>query len=265
MKKVSLILVGCLAIIIALSGCGSKTTSNTINTTTSKVNNVVQNSGNDVKPKTDVNNSKTTSSEVKKLDNSKDIVYTSFSKKSDSYSYNIPTINIDSSNVKTINSEIQKDYKTKVDQELTNEKQGLSATMESVKYDSYINGNILSLVISSEYPNDCKYYKVYNVDVDTGKSISNTQLLQHKNITKTNFLNKLSKVYGEKFIELFGKKDSQNDQEFYSSQYNKTINSNNYSIDTSIFLNSNNTISVIAQIYSLAGADSYYYIIDTGM
>lgn len=57
----------------------------------------------------------------------------------------------------------------------------------------------------------------------------------------------------------------QNQKKFYEEQLNKTISKDNYSIKTPIFLAENGNINVIAEIYSLAGAESYYNIIDMGV
>ncbi|MCL2322612.1 MAG: hypothetical protein FWC47_10990 [Oscillospiraceae bacterium] len=221
--------------------------------------------------------------EIKKLDASKDLVYTSLNATSNEYSYDLPTINIDSTDVTEINRKIQKDYLTKINEEITNDEQGLSVVMISLKYDSYINNNILSLVIDHAISaNDLHYYDVYNVDIYTGKSIDNIDLLKYKNIDETNFLNTLTELYKNKFVELYGSKDSyienlrnapsgwteeglKEQDAFYTEQYNKTIDANNCSVQTPIFLNSNNNISVIAKIYAIAGGDSYNYVLDTGL
>lgn len=219
---------------------------------------------------------------INKLDESKEIVYSSYSKYSSEYSYSIPYINIDSVDAKKINTEIESYYKPLVEEELKNESEGLSVIMGNIKYNSYINDNILSVVVSNTYPNDCIYYKVYNLDIYNGTVITNTDIISLKNMTESKFLDKLKELYENEFISAYGSKEKlinnmrnapagwteselQEQAKFYDEQFNKTISTNNYSIKTPMFLNENGKISVIAKIYSMAGADSYEHILDTNI
>ena len=50
---------------------------------------------------------------------------------------------------------------------------------------------------------------------------------------------------------------------FYTEQYNKTISASNCNIDTQmIYLDQYGNLEVVANIYSLAGAESYYHVIN---
>jgi len=213
--------------------------------------------------------------------NTDNFVSASFSDTTDVYSYSIPKIDINSDDAKAINKEILDGYKPEIDEEIANFKQGLSVYMYSVQYDSFVNGNILSLVISCEFPDDCIDYQVYNVDVSTGKCISNTQLLQYKNITEADFLKILLKLYNDEFIMQNGTKDTDIENmktapagfteeeikdfsEEYTDQYNMTIDKSNFGIDTPMFLDSDDNLNIIAKIYSLAGSDFYYHLIKVG-
>jgi hypothetical protein len=216
---------------------------------------------------------------AQKADNPDEFVSTLFSDTTDDYSYTIPKIDINSDYAITINKEIQEEYKTEVDDEINNYKKGYSVFLYSVEYDVFLNDTILSLVICREYPDDCIDYQVYNVDVSTGKSVSNTQLLQYKDITETDLLNKLPEVYSDEFINQNGTKETDIDnmktapcgfteeeiKDFskdYTDQYNMTIDISNYGIDTPMFLNADGNLIIIAKIYSLAGSDFYYQMIN---
>ena len=248
----------------------NQTQENNINNLTNQVsnNNKDQNVPNTTNPKT-----------IKKLDESKDLLYSSYNKYSSEYSYSIPYINIDSADAKKINSEIQTYYKNLVEQELKYEAQGYSVHMDTIKYTSYINNNILSLVISNTYPNSCIYYKVYNLDIYNGTTVSNADILNLKNITEAKLLDKLKELYKNKFVSLYGTRENyinnmktapigwtetelQEQAKLYDEQFNYTISDNNCSISTPMFLNDDGNICVVATIYSLAGASSYEYIID---
>lgn len=225
---------------------------------------------------------KTENKTIDKIYEDKEMVYSSYSKFSSEYSYTLPYINIKSTDVANINKKIEDLYKPSIEEEISNEAQGLSVVMSNIKYNSFLNDNVLSLVIITSLPNDCTEYKVYNIDIYTGKQISNTELLNMKNITEKAFLNKLETLYKEKFISLYGTEDSyinnlriapagwteeqlKEKSNEYKEQLNRTIAHSNYSIETPMFLGEDGKLNVVATIYSLAGAKSYDYIIDTGI
>ena len=106
-------------------------------------------------------------------------------------------------------------------------------------------------------------YEVYNVNVNTGKPVSNADILKSKNIEEQEFLSKLSKCYEDKFIELWGY--LKDDYEEYTRLYNKTVSTANYNMQVPMFMDSTGNINVVGRIYSAAGADYYDYIINTNM
>lgn len=188
---------------------------------------------------------------VKKVDESKDLVYSVYNKITSEGSYNIPAINIDSESVKSINDEVYIYCKTRAEED---------GAATNIKYKSYIHDNILSLVVSAEYPNDCIYYHAYNVNIYTGKIIINENLLKSRNVTESEFVAKLKELAKEKYVAKYNKLS---DDVAYTGQLNKTISDDNCSYTNSMFLNENGKISVIVNIYSLAGADKYEEIVET--
>ena len=106
-------------------------------------------------------------------------------------------------------------------------------------------------------------YEIYNVNINTGKPVSNADILKSKNIEEQEFLNKLSKCYEDKFIELWGY--LKDDYEEYTRLYNKTVSTANYNMQVPMFMDSTGNINVVGRIYSAAGADYYDYIINTNM
>ncbi len=211
---------------------------------------------------------KETREEIGKIDDTKELVYDVFNAEGSDYIYAIPAINIDAEEVMGINSQIEKECRENVDPEIANSNQGISVFLHCVEYESYVNDNILSLVISQKYENDFVEYVVYNVDISTGKAIDNTELLERKDIPES----ELATILGDKYIELYGTEEEyinrfsdltliEDHKQWYRDQYNRTISGENCN-DTLIFLNENNKINIIANIYSMAGADFYAYILE---
>lgn len=182
-------------------------------------------------------------------------------------SYKIPKININSSDVTKINNEI--------DEKITSEaKKAVSAINDGgiwlykIFYNYYINDNILSVVIEMDFDNDVTGFYVYNIDKNTGKRINNKDIISKKGMTTKQFEEKLINAVKNKFVSGYG---DINDwgatqgttKNQYQEQYNKTISASNCNADIQMmYLDENGKINVVAKIYSLAGAESYYHIVN---
>lgn len=113
---------------------------------------------------------KTTSNNIKKLDNSVDkIVYTvkNITQKDDLYSINvnIPKINLSSSNTDRINAQISRDFSDKVDYIMDS-----TGTFYeySVNYKAFLNGDMLSLIINEteKEGNNIQTTKIYTYNIN---------------------------------------------------------------------------------------------------
>lgn len=122
-------------------------------------------------------------STVKPLDKTQDIVYTLPNKP-------YPIINLNSSDVNSINIDIEQNYIE------PNEPYVFGS-----EYDYYLNNEILSLVISNHFDSAVNTYDVYNININTGKVVSNEEILKSKNISEKTFLSKLPEYYEKKFSE----------------------------------------------------------------
>lgn len=200
---------------------------------------------------------------VSKIDETKDYVYTQFSEKSNDYSYDIPFVNINSIDAQSVNDDIQNAYLDEAKEELANNVDGLSITMYKVEYECHVNDDILSLVVSKEFPNDCVYYKTYNINTFTGKKLSNKDLLELKKISEDEFLNKMkdtvTKYVEDNFSNL--KKDfygSKDEPQSYLYILENTLD--RCSIELPMFLDENRDINYIIDVNSIAGADAYSHI-----
>lgn len=128
--------------------------------------------------------------DIKRIDNTKGLVYSERQYETDNYAnvidktfhnyYEYPAINIDSEDVKAINTEIKEKYGFTQEQEA----ELFFMELEVITYDYYINGNILSLVVM-QGGNDSTWTSSYNVDLTTGKRIPNEELLGRKQMSSS--------------------------------------------------------------------------------
>ena len=181
--------------------------------------------------------------DVKKIDTSKELVYTYASKQSekDDYSFEIPYVNIDSDYAKEINKKIEKDYSI---DKLVKEAKEAPDVLRVIEYKVYINNNILSLVITEGYAINTEYF-AYNIDIYTGEKISNEQILKNKNISENNFLSKVEELCIKAVNEIY-KNNKDNSKQ---KSINTTIKENK-NMKINMFLDNNNKINIISMIYN---------------
>ena len=204
---------------------------------------------------------------VKKIDQSKELVYTVNSFKNNSISMKYPVINIDSSDVKQINKEIEERYGFKLASGSSEEKynsimeQGFMET-EVESYEYYVNGTVLSLVpfIGG---NDSIWAKTYNVDLKNLNKISGEEILNINNLDKSDVI-KRSKEKAQKTFEQEMENDKKKMGSYYDEMFgdpnnkSKQINEWKANLDKSIenlniFINKNGDICLLAEYEHFGG------------
>ena len=118
------------------------------------------------------------SCEVKKIDKNKDIVYTNYEntdKSANNYEMNVnlPYINIKNQSVKDYNENIKNIFQAKAEEVL---KSTNSNVISTVKYEAYIENNILSLIIYSDLKQDSSAQRIivqtFNFNLETNKELT---------------------------------------------------------------------------------------------
>ncbi|MBQ6992422.1 MAG: hypothetical protein IJN50_05905 [Clostridia bacterium] len=199
--------------------------------------------------------------------NAKGIVYTAFEEKGNGYNFIIPKINIDSKDVEEINNEIEQKIIKEVKKQIKESKKNqedvdFAVTPCDISYKYYINGEILSLVLEFGFPYNHIEYTGYNVNIKSGKKITNEEILKYKGVLVADFSNKLPEIYGNFYKENFGNMNEENElYEEYKKQYEKTISKENCNINNYMFLDNEGNINIIAKIYTMAGSGESICII----
>lgn len=118
------------------------------------------------------------SCEVKKFDKNKDIVYTNYEntdKSANNYEMNVnlPYINIKNQSVQDYNENIKNIFQAKAEEVL---KSTNSNVIYTVKYEAYIENNILSLIIYSDLKQDSSAQRIivqtFNFNLETNKELT---------------------------------------------------------------------------------------------
>ena len=120
---------------------------------------------------------------IKKLDNSKEIVYSAVSKTISGNTYEYPCINIDSADVATINAEIKKRFGFSANMNASNYYDQVGYETEEISYSYTINKSVLSVLVWSG-GNETITANTYNVDLQTLSKISSEKLIKQYNASK---------------------------------------------------------------------------------
>ena len=136
-----------------------------------------------------------------KKDLNKEIVYTGYEKiekneKKYELSVKIPTINIESNKVNEINKEIIEIFQAKAESIIKSETE--NEAIYTVEYSSYINSDILSLVIRSTLKEGRNAQRVivkgYTYNITTGEILTINDLISLKNLDTNNIKSQIRSV-----------------------------------------------------------------------
>jgi hypothetical protein len=176
------------------------------------------------------------------------------------YAYHVPSINLKSDDAAKINAELNALCMPYINDALDCIKSGVSISTFNIDYHYYENYGTLSLLVRISRYGD--RFKVYVIDTSSGKKISNTELLAKRSISEEKFLSSVKEFATAEFKQQYaGEPGTALDTE----RYNKTVDINNINTDTPMYFDSDGTLCVIAKIYSPAGAEYYYHILDTSL
>ena len=188
-------------------------------------------------------------SKITKKDFNKDLVYTSYEineQVPNKYNINakIPSININNNTISSINNEIDSTFKNQISSIIANSNTSYNQLYD-VEYMSYINSNILSLVIKATLKNGNSAQRVlvktYNYNLSTNEELQLEEILNLKGVSKT-FANK-------KIKETITKANvsSQSLKDLGYSVYIRDLTSDIYKIEntTTFFLGENGILYIL--------------------
>lgn len=159
-----------------------------------------------------------------------------------------PQINLNSSAAKAANKEISK----KLTQSNLNK---LAA--RNVDYEYYLNGNILSLVVTITKVKDYNDHLVYNFNVKTGKRLDNRALAKALQLNYSDIKASIKKVINNWFVQ--AKASGWYFAESQYRQWNRSISDKNIEF-AKLYLGNNYKLSTVYRQYLIVGAETDEYI-----
>lgn len=187
------------------------------------------------------------SGDIEKIDNTKDFIYTSYEKQEVSpgqydINVNIPTININSEEIKLYNDEIKSIFEDKAENILNG---GSNNSIYSVDYQAYLNEDILSIIIKSTLKEGDNPQRVivqtYCYNTKEMRKVEFDEIMQLKNLDK-NTVSKTIKT------QIQGKQEEAKAlQQLGYSAYLRDLRSDRYEVEkiNNFFIDETNHIYVI--------------------
>ncbi len=133
----------------------------------------------------------------------------------------------------------------------------------SISYDVYYYNKILSVVVTQNNINNLKDYHVYNINVETKKRISNSELMRVAGVNPKDYLSNIDSFISQSFYKQNGsteeivKRCGVNKETVKKGYDNVLKNPNNRSINTPMHINDNGKLYVSLNINIFVAAEYY--------
>jgi hypothetical protein len=178
----------------------------------------------------------------------------------------MPYINLDFPHLRQINKELNEKFQLYKSRVVYDEDYCISS-MDVSNFKWFENNGVISLVIDdTDICVPCGHltpeYTIYNINVETGKLLSNKELLGVKDITEEAFITKVKQVIDDYYEQDFGDDSGYDDELQDEWQECKRLAKNYVNIDLPIFLNEENKLVIVIYIFGIADAYKYELILD---
>lgn len=172
----------------------------------------------------------------------------------------IPVLTLDSPAAQDANDAIQSACLPKLDELNEAKETGCSAFVDSIGYDAWLNENLLTLLVDIEYMTDYRDYMLYVFDLSTGNLMTNNDMAALLRIDRDTLDMQITAAMESKFLSMF---EGMLDQEFTRQQLDSTCSVDNIAL-AQVYLDESGSPYVLCTIYSIAGAESYEYLLPLG-
>lgn len=174
----------------------------------------------------------------------------------DQYVYQIPQFHADSDDATVLNKKILNDVYDMIEVELEAMSGGYSLFCYSITYEVIEYGEIVSILVTAPYPNDCVSYYAYSYDFENHKEVTNTEILATNGITEEDFISEALRREREHFqrqiSDMYLDMSEAEMNEYMLSAITETT------VDLPMYIDSDGTLNVYVPFPSIAGAEWYY-------
>lgn len=165
--------------------------------------------------------------------------------------YHLPHINYEGDACGNVNEQIEKLGKNYMNED--------GNVCIGIGYKWAVYGDILSLLVSVDFDWDATEYTIYNINLKKDVMLSEDDLLGAVNLDISAYESAVRNALDQYFWSLYGE-DNKSD-EALNETYNQTIADSNIK-DAVPYINKDGVLCVSAKIYSIAGANYYYHMVE---
>ena len=170
------------------------------------------------------------------------------------YSYVIPMFNLDGVNVSMLNDEIITKLEPIVDESLLSIRDGFSISILSIGYEAYLNGDIVSLIVSIDCDTDYVTKWVWNLDVSTKEGVDGDYLFSLTDMGADG--TKLSDVTAASVGKFYDENYPDRTAKPWLESFNMTMDKENLA-KTQYYFDAEGQLTGIVKMHVPAGAGCY--------
>ncbi len=174
----------------------------------------------------------------------------------DNYHYQIPQFNADSESAKVLNERMMYDIIDEIRDEFFSMDKGYSLFCYNITYEVFENGDVVAILVSVPYPNDCVEYYAYTYDFAQDKEITNAELLAMFEWSEEAFIEEACRREKEHFQRQI--KDMYPDMTEEDINYYIHSAVTETSVELPMYIGTDGMLYVYLPMPSVAGADWYY-------
>ena len=170
------------------------------------------------------------------------------------YSYVIPKFDLDGVNVSMLNDEIITKLEPIVDESLLSIRDGFSISILSIGYEAYLNGDIVSLIVSIDCDTDYVTKWVWNLDVSTKEGVDGDYLFSLTDMGADG--TKLSDVTAASVGKFYDENYPDRTAKPWLESFNMTMDKENLA-KTQYYFDAEGQLTGIVKMHVPAGAGCY--------
>ena len=170
------------------------------------------------------------------------------------YSYVIPMFDLDGVNVSMLNDEIITKLEPIVDESLLSIKDGFSISILSIGYEAYLNGDIVSLIVSIDCDTDYVTKWVWNLDISTKEGVDGDYLFSLTDMGADG--TKLSDVTAASVGKFYDENYPDRTAKPWLESFNMTMDKENLA-KTQYYFDAEGQLTGIVKMHVPAGAGCY--------
>lgn len=177
------------------------------------------------------------------------------------YIFRIPAVNSDSKDAQRLNNEAYQFVMDLIrdDLDTIDGQKGFSLYCSRAVYQYWQHGDLVSVLISISNDWGQDFYMTMNYSFSAQRELSREEMLALAGLDEDGFLQRAAEVAGEAFGD--PSKYPSDMMQFAEDQYSKTVMPENLQL-ARLFFNSSGKLCMAVPIYSMAGADYYWRILE---